>query len=349
MDRLADHAPGPPQRGHQDQWGQLAEVLARARDALVEPLVAEAVLGQVAGVRHGHGAVGHLPAVEALAQRLPHRVLDRGEERQGHRAQLRLDPEPHPGPGGGRLDAEPDRGQERVGRLVQPLHGRAAAERPLDADRGRLAEADRQAEVGGQGRPDDLLLDLTVERDVHLLAEVVLAQVDQRVLLGQLGEGRVQGAPVGGTAGDDHRLQGRRVEVAPGAGGPGDADLVADPDLAEAPELADLPGGDGRAPDGRRAVLEHADRGDLALAVAAQPQPVPHPDGAREQADVGDLLPGRAALDLEHGARDRAGGVALGRGQQLADAGGGRRPSRPRRRRPAAGRRGRRPGRPAGR
>jgi hypothetical protein len=40
--------------------------------------------------------------------------------------------------------------------------------------------------------------------------------------------------------------------------------------------------------------------------------------------DVGDLLPGRATLDLEDGPRDGAAGVAVGRRQQLGDPGGQR-------------------------
>ena len=56
---------------------------------------------------------------------------------------------------------------------------------------------DLDAEVVRQRRLDDLLLHLAVERDGDLLADVVLAQVDQRVLLGQLGERGVQRAALG--------------------------------------------------------------------------------------------------------------------------------------------------------
>ena len=64
----------------------------------------------------------------------------------------------------------------------------AAAGRPLDADRRRFAEGDVEAEVACQRRLDDLFLDLAVERDGQLLADVVLPYVDQRVLFGELGE-----------------------------------------------------------------------------------------------------------------------------------------------------------------
>src|SRR5205085_9499574 len=44
VDRLADRGAGLPERAHQDERRQEAEVLAGAREALVEVLVAEAVL-----------------------------------------------------------------------------------------------------------------------------------------------------------------------------------------------------------------------------------------------------------------------------------------------------------------
>ena len=71
---------------------------------------------------------------------------------------------------------------------MQELDRLAHAGRPLDADRRRLAEGDVEAEVARQRRLDHLLLDLAVERDGELLAVVVLADVDQRVLLGELRE-----------------------------------------------------------------------------------------------------------------------------------------------------------------
>ena len=159
---------------------------------------------------------------------------------------------------------------------------------------------DVDAEVGRQRRLDDLLLHLAVERDEHLLPDVVLPQVDQRVLLGELGERDVQRASVGGACGNDDRLQRRRREVMAARAVVRDcADRVADLDIAETPELADLTCGDRRAPDGRAAV-EHADRGDLALVVPAELQPIPHAYRSREHPNIGDLLPGRAAFDLEH-------------------------------------------------
>ena len=64
------------------------------------------------------------------------------------------------------------------------------------------------------------------------------------------------------------------------------------------------------------AVLEHVDRGDLVVA-----QPLARAQRARAHADVGDLLPRLAALDLEHGGAQRAVGVRARGRQQLAHAG----------------------------
>ena len=74
----------------------------------------------------------------------------------------------------------------RVG--MEELDRRAAADRPLDVDRRRLAERDLDAELVCERRLDDLLLDVAVERDGDLAARVVLPDVDQRILLGELRE-----------------------------------------------------------------------------------------------------------------------------------------------------------------
>ena len=77
------------------------------------------------------------------------------------------------------------------------LERRAAPGRALDADRRRLAERDGDAELLGERRLDDLLLDLAVERDAPARRCVVVPDADQRVLLGELVERDVQRAPVG--------------------------------------------------------------------------------------------------------------------------------------------------------
>jgi len=94
-----------------------------------------------------------------------HGVLDGPQERKRQRTELDREPEAQPGAGRRRVNAQPDRGQERVVRVADPVHGRTAAGQPLDAaDRG-LAEPDGDAELIGQRGLDDFLLDLAVERD----------------------------------------------------------------------------------------------------------------------------------------------------------------------------------------
>ena len=210
-------------------------------------------------------AVGHLPAVQAL-RRVSRTVSSTAlKNAQRHRPELDLQPE---------LDARcraaagstrrPTVARNGFGRL--PIISNAA---PVPTGRSMQIvvvsrKRDLDAEVVGQRRLDDLLLHLAVERDGELLAQVVLAQVDQRVLLGQLGQGGVQRAPVGRPAGDDDRLQRRRRELAPVTGGRRRADRVADPDLGQPPELADLPGRDRRPPRRPRRASNTLDRGDLA-------------------------------------------------------------------------------------
>src|SRR5919198_1086342 len=128
-------------------------------------------------------------------------------------------------------------------------------------------------------------------RSMQIVADVVLPEVDERVLLGELGERHVERALVGAVAGDHYRLERRRGEIVIVGGRPRRADGVADLDVAEPPELADLARGD-RGTLHRRAMVEHADRGDLPLAVPTQVQPVSRSQGPREHADVGDLLAG---------------------------------------------------------
>src|SRR4051794_34663468 len=82
-------------------------------------------------------------------------------------------------------------------------------------------------------------------------------------------------------------------------------DLVADLSVVKAPELRDRTRCDGRTLQGRPA-LEDRDRGHLVVARAADVQPVPRSDRAREQSGVHDLLAAGAAFDLEDRARDGA-------------------------------------------
>ena len=105
------------------------------------------------------------------------------------------------------------RGEERIGPGGDGLQCGPASYRTLDADRGRLPEGHLDAEVVGEGGLDDLLLDLAVEREGDLPPDRVLAERDQRVLFGQLGEGEVESAPVCSLCRNNDRLQGRRREL----------------------------------------------------------------------------------------------------------------------------------------
>ena len=106
-----------------------------------------------------------------------------------------------PEPTGAGSMRSPTVARERIRLRFQDLDGLAGADRPFDADRRRLAERDVEAEVVRQRRLDDLLLHLAVERDEDLLADVVLPDVDQRVLLGELGERDVERTFVVGSRG----------------------------------------------------------------------------------------------------------------------------------------------------
>ena len=199
----------------------------------------------------------------------------------------------------------------RNGLLSVPISSTAA---PVPAGRSmQIVVVSRNVDVDavlvGQRRLDDLLLHLAVERDGELLPDVVLAQVDQRVLLGQLVERDVQRARSAGGAGSTtvSSVGGAKwCSAAPARGVPIASPIRTSPSphtLPIRPAATDVAG--------TVAAVEDADRGDLALAVAAQREPVAGAHRPGEHPDVRDLLAGRAALDLEDGARDRAVGVAL--------------------------------------
>ncbi len=99
------------------------------------------------------------------------------------------------------------------------------------------------------------------------------------------------------------------------------AERVPDLDAGKTPDLRDLASGN-RMDIAGAAVPEHTDRRDLASALGVDQNPVPGPQRSREHPGVGDLLPRRAALDLEHRSGNRAFRLRLPvrRGKQARDA-----------------------------
>src|SRR5204863_86325 len=87
-----------------------------------------------ARVRQRHRAIGDLPAVDPLLQRLPHGLLDRLEEGERHRAELDLQAKSDAGADRSRLDAQPDARQERRRALAEQLDRLTDADGPRRAD-----------------------------------------------------------------------------------------------------------------------------------------------------------------------------------------------------------------------
>ena len=86
---------------------------------------------------------------------------------------------------------------------LQKLNRAARPAGTLDVDHRRFAERDIELKVVRQRGLDDLFLDFAVERHIDFLPGVILPQVDERVLLGELIEGDPEPGPVGGVPGDD--------------------------------------------------------------------------------------------------------------------------------------------------
>ena len=168
-------------------------------------------------------------------------------------------------PSGAGSTRSPTVARNGFGALPMQLDRRAGADRPLDADRGRLAELDVDAVLVGERRLDDLLLHLAVERHRQLRRDVVLAQVDQRVLLGELGRARRAARLC--RRGGGRRRRSPASAARSGARSSGvarAADRVADPDRRRDPRACAICPAATDAARSRRAAVEHADRGDLA-------------------------------------------------------------------------------------
>ena len=126
----------------------------------------------------------------------------------------------------------------------------AGAERPFNTNGSRLAEHDLNGIFVRQRCLDHLFLHLAVQRDEQFLMHVVNAQIDQRILLGKLGQRCVERAAVGVPLRNDDRFQGRRGEIALLHARARFADRIADTNIAEFPDLADSPGADEPTPNG---------------------------------------------------------------------------------------------------
>ena len=153
----------------------------------------------------GHRAVGDLPAVEAFGAGLPWTVpstalwYERGSEPSSTWRQVGTEGSPEAkGPGSTR---SPTVARNGLGCLPTISTSVPGADGPLDADGGRFAEPDIDAEVVCQGCLDDLLLHLAVERDEKFLANIVLPKVDPWILFGELGKCNVKRTLVGKAAG----------------------------------------------------------------------------------------------------------------------------------------------------
>ena len=142
-----------------------------------------------------------------------HGLLDRVDERERQRPEFDTEPEVDPGADRSRFDPQADGGQERIRLGRDRLDRRTDADRAFDADCRGFAERRVHAEVIRERGLDDLLLYLAVERYGDLVPPVVLAEVDQRILFGELAQCRVQCCSVIRVPGGDDRLQRWRREV----------------------------------------------------------------------------------------------------------------------------------------
>ena len=258
--------------------------------------------GVVAGVGHRHRAVGDLPAVQALGQGLGTVSSTALKNAYGIDPSSTSRPKRDPGADRRRVHAQADRGQERV--RAPPRSARRAAPEPTGRSM-QIVVVSRNVTSRpyslGQGGLDDLLLHLAVQRH-----GVVLPQVDQRVLLGQLRPARRAARP-----GRDRRTGSTTVSRLGGA----KCSRVARPAARRSGRRSGPPARPRSMRDLAGAAPPAAARCSPAVEDAASAVTLSSPDrarrtahGAGEHPHVGDLLAGRAALHLEH----RAGGRAAG-------------------------------------
>src|ERR1700761_9282108 len=159
---------------------------------------------------------------------------------------------------------------------LQYLKRACAPGRAFYADHRGLAEGHREAEILRERGLDDFLLHLAVEGNIKLLTLVVLAHVDERILLGDLAERRLKPLPVIRRGWSHDRLKCRRrkfVAAAPRGRCP---DPVADPRLGETAEFSDLTSDNGLLRTGRPA-LEYGQRGHPGDQAGSETDLIAHP------------------------------------------------------------------------
>ena len=210
VDRFADHRPGRRSAPYQHHGVRWRKSRRRAGHGLVERGVGVALPRPVARVRHRHPAVRHLPALEALPRGRVHRLLDRGEERERHRAELTSSPNATRSAGAGstRSPTVARNGLASVPMTRPP----AGADRPLDADRRVSAELDLEPNSLGQRRLDHLLLHLAVQRQRGLRRGRRAGRRSAGPAR-RAGRARLHRAAVAGAGRQHQRLQRRRREV----------------------------------------------------------------------------------------------------------------------------------------
>ena len=158
---------------------------------------------------------------------------------------------------------------------------------PLDADRRRLAERHVDAELLGERRLDDLLLDLAVERERPPRRGVVVAQRRSAGPARRAGSSATCSAPrSAGLRGDDDGLERRRRELPARVAGRPRADRVADPHVGQARRACRS---GPRATARARRPPSPPSNTPIAVTFASRPSPT-RPgrarDGARAHADV---------------------------------------------------------------
>src|SRR5262245_34339624 len=142
MNWLVHRGARPLESAHQDQRRQATEVPAGAGHALVKALMGVALPWRITGMGHGDCAVGDLPSLDSLLQRLLHCVLNRFEEGVRHRSQLDLEAEVDAGVNRGWIDPQPNGRQKRVAVSFHDLDRRSTTHWPFNADGPCLAECD---------------------------------------------------------------------------------------------------------------------------------------------------------------------------------------------------------------